>query len=897
MQQYANLCKGCFAEIEPGRTCASCGWSEANAKPVDGQLVPGTLLRDRYLVGGPLGRGGFSITYLGWDTKLQRRRAVKEYFPAGVVTRGGTQASVSILSGQTETYQDGIQKYLTEARLLARFEGHPCIVYPLDFFEENGTAYLVMEYLDGETLRGYVRRQGGRIPYAHALDFLSPVLHALATVHKQGILHRDVSPDNIFLTVQNETKLLDFGAARQQNTGQQANMTVILREHYAPPEQYTKAGDQGPWTDIYAFAATFYFALVGESPQSAIDRVMNDELLMPSQRGVDIPGAAEAILLRCLAIRYRERPQQIEELMSVLLGTPAPGSAASTTVRQGATTRPSSTTSRRVDPPTSAKPSTAVASESDATQMVSHEEIRRGTGPRGTEPAVPAGPSALSLAIASATEKLGALGAQIAAGAKAATAAALPHWKIGAGALAAIAVIAIGVPLLGGLFGSDPIDTEKPPTLAQAPAGVNPEPTPDPIPTPQPPGGDASGAAPDPGEIPLQKQAGVIPPSDPDPKPDPLPADPPKPTPPVTPAPKPEPPKLLDVTIDLNVAGAEVSIDGGKYGPLKSEGYQLSAGSHNFQFRTKDKSYKPLQKTEVIDANGGAQRLSFTMEPAVAEKPQAEPKPAPQSDTKEVASLIEKLRTGSKTEKTQAKTRLEELARTSVVAQEKLGELYVKDESINYMPDDAKALQYYRMAFKGGSTTARAPLLRRLETGQWRDKVWKCSGGMVFSTKCKDEPINPPPVPTVDPETNFMSWMATQSPGKGSLAEQQEAFGIYAAAAKRGDAEGMEHVGYMMVQGHGVKSNLFDAFLWFLKSANKGHAPAQYTVGKLYMLGEGFKQNKEAGECWLKRAAAGKLDRARKALEGLGTLKPGAALPPAPRCDFRPNGDDPKALP
>jgi serine/threonine protein kinase/TPR repeat protein len=318
----SELCPSCFAPLAAGGLpCGACGFRgvEPSARN-EGELLLGALLRDRYAIGRVLGRGGFGITYLAWDTRLRRHRAIKEYFPRGVVTREVTRTDVSVVSGQTKLYEIGMEKYLEEARLLAQFEAHPCIVSPLDFFEENQTAYLVMEYLEGETLRAYVARQGGRIPYPTALRVLAPVIEALATVHRAGILHRDVSPDNIFLTTSGEAKLLDFGAARQRLVDSSQSMTVILREHYAPPEQYTKSGRQGSWTDVYAFGATFYMAITGHSPPPAPERLLQDRIEWPSRMGVSMPALAEQALMGALAVRAEERPQQIEELLLSLAG-------------------------------------------------------------------------------------------------------------------------------------------------------------------------------------------------------------------------------------------------------------------------------------------------------------------------------------------------------------------------------------------------------------------------------------------------------------------------------------------------------------------------------------------------------------------------------------------------
>ncbi len=300
-------CKNCFELTSPGDCCDTCGWDGVVDTGLDGALPPGTILRDDYMVGRALGHGGFGITYLAWDLRLSRKRAIKEYFPRGVVARSTKSLQVSLRSGQGDLYKQGIQKYLEEARLLAEFETHPCIVSPLTFFKLNGTAYLVMEYLQGETFHSYVTRNGGRIPYADALHFLVPVIDALSAIHEKGITHRDVTPENVFLTVDGKTKLIDFGAARQQLASQRGQMTVIVRDRYAPPEQYSLSGRQGPWTDVYAFCATLYFAITGEPPAHATERFESDAIVPPSELGADIPEAAEAALMQGLSLRTSER--------------------------------------------------------------------------------------------------------------------------------------------------------------------------------------------------------------------------------------------------------------------------------------------------------------------------------------------------------------------------------------------------------------------------------------------------------------------------------------------------------------------------------------------------------------------------------------------------------------
>ena len=229
--------------------------------------------------------------------------------------RGGARQTLLHLAEQSRQ----------EARTLARFDGSPNIVGVRDFFTENGTAYLVMNYLEGITLKQYLVRSGGKpVPFEKMLGILLPVMDALRTVHAAGLLHRDVSPDNIFLTTSGQVTLIDFGAARQsmnlnvQNV-QQQSVSVILKPGYAPEEQYRSHGRQGPWTDIYALGATMYRTLTGRIPPEALDRLENDTLVPPSKLGIRIPAYAEAAILRAMAVHAENRFQTVDEFRAALL--------------------------------------------------------------------------------------------------------------------------------------------------------------------------------------------------------------------------------------------------------------------------------------------------------------------------------------------------------------------------------------------------------------------------------------------------------------------------------------------------------------------------------------------------------------------------------------------------
>lgn len=274
-----SICPGCMADKGEEKICPKCGWKDGTEPDSPLHLKPGTILSGKYLIGRVLGHGGFGITYLAFDINLGTKLAVKEYFPQGMATRSPGDNLISVYSGGTKTqFEFGLEKFLDEARTLARFDEVPEVVTIKDYFRVNGTAYIVMSYIEGITLKEYLAQKGGTLSLDAVLTFILPILKALEQVHKVGILHRDVSPDNIFITKNFNVKLLDFGAARFAMGEQSKSLSVILKPGYAPEEQYRTKGKQGPWTDVYAVAATMYRALTGETPPEALDRLAEDEL-------------------------------------------------------------------------------------------------------------------------------------------------------------------------------------------------------------------------------------------------------------------------------------------------------------------------------------------------------------------------------------------------------------------------------------------------------------------------------------------------------------------------------------------------------------------------------------------------------------------------------------------
>lgn len=284
-------------------------------------LDQGVLLDDKFRIGRVLGVGGFGITYLAFDEVLEMVVAVKEYLPNDIAVRKTGSDMVQPLSSSGEEekgFEYGLERFLQEARTLAKFERHPNIVRVRTFFKENGTAYLVMNFYQGQTLAEYLEARNGFIPEEEALLIMDQVLNGLGAVHEEGVLHRDIDPNNVYLADDGTVVLLDFGAARSAVGEQTQSMSVVLKRGYAPHEQYHSYGDQGPWTDIYACSATFYRSLTGYKPPEAAARILNDELAAPNELVPSLSDATNVGILEGLSVRPDDRPQSVDEFADLL---------------------------------------------------------------------------------------------------------------------------------------------------------------------------------------------------------------------------------------------------------------------------------------------------------------------------------------------------------------------------------------------------------------------------------------------------------------------------------------------------------------------------------------------------------------------------------------------------
>lgn len=312
-----HYCPYCMSPVPEGESCLNCGLTAGTYIPAPHHLPPGTILLGRYLIGRVLEEGGFGITYIGRDLRLELKVAIKEYYPVDRATRNSSASLevTSFIGPSSESYKSGKQKFLSEAQVMARMDKQQVIVSVRDFFEVNNTAYIVMEYIDGITFSDLVKRKGGKIDPEDMFPIIEPLFHALTTLHENGLIHRDISPDNLMLENGN-IRLLDFGCAREAATGTET-MTIALKHGYAPLEQYQQKG-QGPWTDIYALCATIYYCLTGKVPPQILDRIAEDSLLIPSKLGINLTVEQEQALLKGMRIQPNRRFSTVEELRAAL---------------------------------------------------------------------------------------------------------------------------------------------------------------------------------------------------------------------------------------------------------------------------------------------------------------------------------------------------------------------------------------------------------------------------------------------------------------------------------------------------------------------------------------------------------------------------------------------------
>ena len=317
MFDAGRLCMHCMQEVIYNNFCGSCGNPPLHKQIVPNALPLRTILNGRYLTGKVLGAGGFGITYLGYDLQANKRIAIKEFMPSGLAKRTAGQTMMQSIQ-EGKAFSESKQRFLEEARTIYQYRQNPNILQVYSLFEENGTAYYAMEFLEGMDLKHLLLERGGKVSWQELKPIVLQVIDALQPLHNNGVVHRDISPDNIYISPYGKVTLIDFGASRQFVA--QKQMTVILKRKYAPIEQYEMKGKQGPWTDIYALAATIYHALTGCLPPEATQRAYRDEIKSFRQCGILLDINVEQAIYKALKVEKEYRYQNVVAFRNNLLG-------------------------------------------------------------------------------------------------------------------------------------------------------------------------------------------------------------------------------------------------------------------------------------------------------------------------------------------------------------------------------------------------------------------------------------------------------------------------------------------------------------------------------------------------------------------------------------------------
>lgn len=315
-------CYACFGQYaDEFNICPHCGSPEITEAKEPIHLAPGTVLANRYILGLAVGSGGFGIVYSAWDMKLETNVAVKEFYVSRLVTRAEGLKNLIVSKKSQDEFEYRKERFLAEARNMAKFGAHRSIPNVFEFFEENNTAYIVMELLNGVALNDYLAQNGGRIDEPFALMIANEVGNALKSLHEQNIIHRDVAPDNIYICAGKEIKikLMDLGAAKLADSTDDV-IDIILKPGYSPTEQYDNSKNIGPWTDIYALGATLYVMLTGVKPDESTNRKICDEVVPPHLLNPEISENLSNAIMKAMAIEKHMRFKSVQEFLSAING-------------------------------------------------------------------------------------------------------------------------------------------------------------------------------------------------------------------------------------------------------------------------------------------------------------------------------------------------------------------------------------------------------------------------------------------------------------------------------------------------------------------------------------------------------------------------------------------------
>lgn len=319
-EDFRTICPNCFSDKMKGDVCGACGYDLKNAKSNTMALPEFTMLNSRYLVGRIIGSGGFGITYKAYDIMSNKIRAVKEYVPLGIVNRredGVTMTEVT--DDKHRDFVHGKKRFYEEAKALYACSEIPDVVEIVDYFQANNTVYFVMEYIRGITLKKYMTAKEGKLSLDVALKIVYDVGNVLEQVHQMvGIFHRDISPENIMITSEGQTKIIDFGNAKDIG---KSKLSIILKPGFAPPEQYSSQTKQGRYTDVYALAGTFYYMVTGKMIPVAPERLAGSDYVKLKDMHV---GASEDIsdaVDKALELNCQKRYQTVGEFLNALCPT------------------------------------------------------------------------------------------------------------------------------------------------------------------------------------------------------------------------------------------------------------------------------------------------------------------------------------------------------------------------------------------------------------------------------------------------------------------------------------------------------------------------------------------------------------------------------------------------
>ncbi len=324
----------CFSCMEPIQSypCPNCGFDPGNFQSAEYTLPMGTILAGKYLVGRVLGQGGFGITYIGWDMALERKVAIKEFYPSGQVSRAPGDTSLTWYSTEAaqQAQQNGMGMFLKEARKMSKVDNIPGVVRVQDLFQENATAYIIMDFVEGVTLKARLQK-AGPLAWDQAKGIFLPAIRTMEQVHQAGLIHRDLSPDNLMLTPEGGVRVLDLGAAKDLSINSGLSSMQVAKSGFSPWEQYLQQGGSGPWTDVYAMAATIYYTLTGKLPPNAVDRANQDTISWVEPGLQALPASTLHALQKAMAVQSSERIRSMEELGQGLFdekkAAPAPKAA------------------------------------------------------------------------------------------------------------------------------------------------------------------------------------------------------------------------------------------------------------------------------------------------------------------------------------------------------------------------------------------------------------------------------------------------------------------------------------------------------------------------------------------------------------------------------------------